>query len=44
MLILHLWRKKRLSKKDRTDIYGCVASAARAAATARRLIYHSIFG
>jgi len=39
MLIQHLyWRKKRLSKKDLTDIYGC------AAATAARWIFHSING
>jgi len=44
MLILHLQRKRTISKKGCPDIYGCAASAARAAATARRLIYHSIFG
>ena len=37
MLIQHQWRKKMLSKKDRTDIYGCKA-------TARRWIYGSISG
>jgi hypothetical protein len=34
--VSHLWRKKRLSKKDRTDIYGC------AAATAATWIFRSI--
>jgi len=42
MLILHLWRKKRLSKKDRTDIYGGTAAAAAAAEPGNK-VYHNIF-
>jgi hypothetical protein len=40
MLILHLWMKKRFSKKDRTDI--CGQAVARAVARSRKF-YHNIF-
>ena len=38
MLILHPKKRKRISKKDRTNIYGCTATA-----TGNK-VYHSIFG
>ncbi len=43
LILLHPMRKKTISKKDRTNIYGCTAAAA-AAAAARNKVYHSIFG
>ena len=45
--IVHLWRKKRLSKKDRKNIYGCettTTTTAAAAAAAGRWIFRSIAG
>jgi len=41
LILLHPMRKKTISKKDRTNIYGCTAAAA---AAARNKVYHSIFG
>jgi len=39
MLRQHLWKRKMLSKKDRTNTCGCTTAAA--AAARKRRIYHS---
>jgi len=43
LILLHRKRKRStISKKDRTDIYGCTAAAAAAAAAAKNKVHNSI--